>query len=154
MIETLKVLVNGSYYEVVVQERQRNSVKFQIGERNYQVEIPLESPTSANTSSPLKAQTKSSAQSSGAVSQRAVVSHGGAVIQNPNEVRAPMPGVIVDVCVNVGVEVAPGDLLLHIEAMKMHNAICAPYAGRISAVHVQPGSEVKDLDLLIELTTS
>lgn len=44
---------------------------------------------------------------------------------------APMPGVVLSVAVGVGDEVAEGDELLVLEAMKMMNGLKAPFAGRI-----------------------
>jgi acetyl/propionyl-CoA carboxylase alpha subunit len=50
---------------------------------------------------------------------------------------APMPGTVVSVEVDVGDEVAPGQLLAVIEAMKMEHQITAPVAGRVTAVLVE-----------------
>jgi len=60
----------------------------------------------------------------------------------PVAVRATLPGLIVTVAVSVGDEVAPGDSLLTIEAMKMQNEVRAPRAGRVMEVSVQPGQTV------------
>ncbi|MGB0844260.1 MAG: pyruvate carboxylase [Alphaproteobacteria bacterium] len=70
---------------------------------------------------------------------------------NDNHVAAPMPGVIAAVPVTVGQEVAEGDLLLTIEAMKMETGIHAEKAGTIKAIHAPAGSQVDAKDLLIEL---
>jgi acetyl-CoA carboxylase biotin carboxylase subunit len=50
---------------------------------------------------------------------------------------APMPGTVVSIEVGVGDEVAAGQLLAVIEAMKMEHQITAPVAGRVSAVLVE-----------------
>ena len=60
----------------------------------------------------------------------------------PIAVKATLPGLIVAVAVSVGDEVAEGDALLTIEAMKMQNEVRAPRAGRIIEVSVQPGQTV------------
>ena len=67
-----------------------------------------------------------------------------------NAVLAPLPGVIVAVSVQPGAEVAVGQELCVLEAMKMKNAIRAPRAGRVAAVHVAVGQTVKHRDVLIK----
>ena len=72
-----------------------------------------------------------------------------AELGNADHVAAPMPGVIASVAVTVGQEVAEGDMLLTIEAMKMETAIHADRAGTIAAIHAPAGSQVDAKDLLI-----
>jgi len=64
------------------------------------------------------------------------------------EVRAAMPGKVVAVRVNVGDEVARGQALLVLEAMKMENEVPAPRAGRVVSVGVAPGHTVETGALL------
>lgn len=67
-----------------------------------------------------------------------------------NAVKAPMPGLILDISVSVGQEVAENDNLLILEAMKMENNLSAPRAGIIKAIHVEKGATVDKGQLLIE----
>lgn len=60
-------------------------------------------------------------------------------------VRAPMPGLVVDVPVQTGQEVIEGQPLVILESMKMENELLAPRAGVVKAIHVTPGEAV-DLD--------
>ncbi len=60
----------------------------------------------------------------------------------PTEVRATLPGLVAAVAVQEGDEVAEGDGLLTIEAMKMQNEVRAPRAGRVAAVTVVAGQPV------------
>lgn len=57
-------------------------------------------------------------------------------------VRAPMPGVILQVLVAPGARVHRGQALAVLEAMKMENQIRAPADGRIDEVFVQPGAQL------------
>lgn len=64
--------------------------------------------------------------------------------------RAPMPGLVLRVDVEEGQEVAEGQGLLIVEAMKMENEVRARAGGRIRRVHVAPGESVRRGDVLIE----
>jgi pyruvate carboxylase len=66
-------------------------------------------------------------------------------------IAAPMPGKVVQVVVSVGQQVARGQKLLGIEAMKMETSVYSPFAARVKEVRVQPGSTVESKDLLIVL---
>ncbi len=54
----------------------------------------------------------------------------------------PLPGVVVAVNVAVGQAVCSGETLMVIEAMKMEHIIRAPFDGRVTAIHFQPGERV------------
>jgi 3-methylcrotonyl-CoA carboxylase alpha subunit len=63
-------------------------------------------------------------------------------LHGDGSVTAPMPGKIVSVAVRAGASVAPHDVLIVLEAMKMEHRIEAPVAGTVDAVHVAPGDVV------------
>lgn len=65
------------------------------------------------------------------------------------DVRAPMPGRIVRMAVNVGDEVNKGTPLLAIEAMKMENELFSPTSGTVSAAHVKAGDIVDTGQILV-----
>ena len=67
------------------------------------------------------------------------------------EIHAPMPGLVLKVAVEEGQEVAEGDGLLVLEAMKMENELRAPADGTVAAVHIAAGDAVGKNDLLIEI---
>ena len=60
----------------------------------------------------------------------------------PTDVRATLPGLIVGVAISVGDEVAMGDPLLTVEAMKMQNEVRAPRSGKVIEVSVRAGETV------------
>jgi pyruvate carboxylase len=68
---------------------------------------------------------------------------------NPLHVAAPMPGAVVGVAVAVGEQVAVGQKLLTLEAMKMETTLYAEKAGRIAEVLARAGTQVESGDLLI-----
>ncbi len=63
---------------------------------------------------------------------------------------APMPGLVVQVAVQEGDDVAAGDTVLIVEAMKMENELRAAAAARVTRVRVAPGEAVEKGQLLIE----
>ena len=69
----------------------------------------------------------------------------------PIDIRATLPGMIVAVAVAPGDDVAEGDALATIEAMKMQNEVRAPRAGRIASVGVSAGETVATGALLVRI---
>lgn len=67
-----------------------------------------------------------------------------------NNVKAPMPGLIVDLRVKEGDKVRPGDALLILEAMKMENMIKASAESIVKSVKVVKGDSVEKNQILIE----
>jgi biotin carboxyl carrier protein len=71
--------------------------------------------------------------------------------QMVNDIKAPMPGLILEVNVKEGDEVKEGDYLLVLEAMKMENALTAPRDAVIKSISVEKGQTVEKNQLLIEM---
>jgi len=67
----------------------------------------------------------------------------GRVKQGPDEVVTQMPGKVVRLLVAEGEEVAAGQGIIVVEAMKMENEIAAGKAGKVVAVRVEPGQTVE-----------
>jgi len=68
---------------------------------------------------------------------------------NPLHVAAPMPGLVASVLVSAGKEVAPGEKLCTLEAMKMETTVYAERAGTVAEVLVGPATQVEAGDLLL-----
>lgn len=66
-----------------------------------------------------------------------------------NDIKAPMPGLILDINVKVGQEVKENDALLILEAMKMENALTSPRDGIIKSISANKGDAVEKNQLLI-----
>ncbi len=66
-------------------------------------------------------------------------------------VKAPMPGLVTIVSVEVGQVVEQGQRLVVLEAMKMENELRAPRGGTVKALNVQPGQTVEQNRALIVL---
>ena len=64
------------------------------------------------------------------------------------QIKAPMPGTILDVRVQAGQAVKKGQVLVILEAMKMENEIQAPCDGTVSSVSVRKGDSVETQALI------
>ncbi|WP_416982821.1 acetyl/propionyl/methylcrotonyl-CoA carboxylase subunit alpha [Streptomyces sp. T028] len=69
-----------------------------------------------------------------------------------DSLTAPMPGTVTVVKAAVGDEVAAGQSLLVVEAMKMEHVICAPHAGTVAELDVTPGTTVA-MDQVLAVVT-
>jgi pyruvate carboxylase len=78
-----------------------------------------------------------------------VQAHPKAEAGNPLQVGAPMPGLVVRVLVVPGEEVAAGQKLCTLEAMKMETTLYAEKAGKVAEVLVKAGTQVEAGDLLL-----
>jgi biotin carboxyl carrier protein len=65
------------------------------------------------------------------------------------KIKAPMPGLVVAVSVEVGQEVEAGDNIVILESMKMENELKAPRAGQIGEIAVQAGDSVEKNQTLV-----
>ncbi|WP_406415963.1 acetyl-CoA carboxylase biotin carboxylase subunit [Streptomyces sp. NBC_01614] len=76
----------------------------------------------------------------------------GAAHSGADSLTAPMPGTVTVVKVAVGDEVAAGQSLLVVEAMKMEHVISAPHAGTVAELDVTPGTTVAMDQVLAVIT--
>ena len=72
-----------------------------------------------------------------------------AAVAGGNVIKAPLPGTITDVKVQVGQQVSVGDVVLVLEAMKMQNNIESEYAGQVQSIQVKQGDTVMEGSVLI-----
>ena len=74
--------------------------------------------------------------------------------QQANDIKAPMPGLVLEVSVEVGQSVEVGDALVILEAMKMENVIKSVGTGVIKSIQVEKGAAVEKGQLLIEMESA
>jgi biotin carboxyl carrier protein len=66
-----------------------------------------------------------------------------------NELKAPMPGLVLEIAVSAGDQVQKGDRVLVLEAMKMENVIKAPADATVAAVEVEQGKTVEKNQVMV-----
>lgn len=77
--------------------------------------------------------------------------YGSAVHKQVKEIKAPMPGLVLEIVVKDGDEVPEGAKLLILVAMKMENSITIAFPAKIKRVAVSVGQAVEKGQLLVEL---
>jgi biotin carboxyl carrier protein len=145
-----EVLIDGKTYEVeiLVDDGRRAVVKvdgqeYEVDARNVSAPaVPVATP--AQETPPATAPT--TAAPTAAPKPSAPAPAGGGL-----QLRAPMPGLVLEITTSVGQRVKPGDVLLRIEAMKMENDIKSDAEGTVKEILVAKGDEVLEGDVLIVL---
>jgi len=124
-VASLRFVEDGRSFQVAYQHGGNRQWRVGVGEREFDLSVltPVEAIDTA-------------AETAGSGSSR---------------IEAPIPGKVVAVAVASGDEVASGQPLVVLEAMKMENELTADRQGRVVAVHVAPGDTVEAGTLLVEL---
>ena len=141
MKKEYKYIINGNQYEVIIGDIAENTATVTVNGEEYKVEMepePVEE-KKVVVRKPVAAESSDNSENSEATAN----------INTNNAIKAPLPGVITEICVNVGDEVNAGDTVLVLEAMKMANNIEAEKAGKITAICVKPGQTVMEDDALV-----
>jgi biotin carboxyl carrier protein len=73
------------------------------------------------------------------------------IVHKISAIKAPMPGLVLSILVEPGQEVAHGDPMLILEAMKMENVIKSPGEGTVKRIVVEKGKPVDKGETLIEM---
>ncbi len=123
-MKNYRVTVNGTAYDVVVEELASGSVS-----------APAPAPTPVKAAQPAAAPAPAPAPA--------------AAPADGFKLLSPMPGVIVGINVNVGDTVTKNQGVMVLEAMKMENEISIPVAGKVLAINVTKGASVNTGDLLL-----
>jgi len=76
------------------------------------------------------------------------------VVSGEISIKSPMPGIIIDVPVSLGMPVTKGDKVVILESMKMENELRAPRDGVITRVSVESGASVEKNQVLIVIGDS
>jgi biotin carboxyl carrier protein len=138
-LRKFRVTVDGKPYEVVVEEL--------AGERR-EVRAPAPIPPPSPVSRPsVPARPAPATPAAAAVAEQAIPT-------GFEPVRAPLPGLVVDVRVHPGDQIAVGQVVVVLEAMKMENEIASPVAGSVGEVRATKGAtvDVGDVLVLVKLT--
>ncbi len=149
------VLIDGKPYDVDAQTMQSEVVAALIGHKSYDIDIdrfdlsqdPLDGRLSARVRGRVvRLDMLDERRQKMKESQSSSFAESGAT-----KITSPMPGKILRVLVEEGADVAAGDGLIVVEAMKMENELVAPRAGRVNALNAKAGDAVDSGALLLTL---
>ena len=139
----LLLTVDGKNYDVLVEDDGTSSVTVVVNGKKIAVNVNEQAATEQPNAAPVVSETPQLVQ---AEEPQKKVQASGSVIR---QVYAPMPGTISSIEVRPNQQIAKGDSLCHLEAMKMNNAIHAPEAGIIVEVLVVINQTVKNGEVLV-----
>ena len=150
--------VKGVDYEVEIAEVEGNIAKVNVNGIPFEVE--LQKPINAAKHPTMTAPKVQAPQPAAAQPASAAPAAPAAQAETPaaapaagagQAVKAPLPGTITDIRVQVGQQVSAGDIVLVLEAMKMQNNIEAEASGKISAIMVKQGDSVMEGTVLLTI---
>ena len=132
-----KYKINGNLYNVVIGDIEENIAHVEVNGTHYTVEMEKK-PKAAPAPKPVVRPAAKPAAAPAAAAPVTKPAAGGA----KSGVKSPLPGVILDIKVNVGDEVKKGQTLIILEDMKMENSINSDKDGKIAAINVSKGESV------------
>jgi len=140
-MKKFKFTIQGNEYDVEVLKFEDNIAKVEVNGTHYSVEVHKEI---KQTKTPVLVRQEVPSPKRSEIKIKKSI--------GATQIKAPLPGNIMQVFVKTGDEVKKGDKLLMYEAMKMENTILAEKEGQIAAVKVQQGDSMLEGDVLIEIS--
>ena len=138
-----KYKINGNLYNVAIGDIEDNIAHVEVNGTHYTVEMEKK-PKAAPAPKPVVRPVAKPAAAPAATPVAKPAASG------KSGVKSPLPGVILDIKVNVGDEVKKGQTVIILEAMKMENSINADKDGKVTAINVSKGESVLEgTDLVI-----
>ena len=128
-----KYTIDGKEYKVEIGDINENVADVTVNGESFKVEMEPEPEPE-----------KKKVVVAAAAAQAESADAGTAYVNTANAVKAPLPGVITEIKVNVGDTVSAGDTVVVLEAMKMANNIEAEKGGKVTAICVKQGESVME----------
>ena len=142
-----KYIINGNPYKVSIGDINENIAHVEVNGTSYKVE--LEKAPVIAPAKPVVVRQQAVAPTKPAT-QTTVVNKPAAPA-GKSGVKSPLPGVILDIKVNVGDSVKKGQTIIILEAMKMENNINADKDGTVTAISVNKGDSVLEGSVLVTI---
>ncbi len=140
--------INGQEYVVAVNKMDESLAEVAVNGANYKVELVNNEEVTLVSRPTVKSPAAATPASAPRATAPATKPAGGG---GAGSVKSPLPGIVIDVLVNVGDEVKKGQTVVMLEAMKMENAIQAPQDGKITEVCVNKGDSVLEGVILVSI---
>ena len=143
-MKKFKFTIAGQPYDTTVNEIEPNVCEVTVNGTVFQVEI--EKQETVKKKPVVASRPAATGAATPAAKPAAAPASAGTTV-----VKSPLPGSIVKVMVQAGLEIKKGDTLLTMESMKMENVIASEVTGKVKSVLVQPGQNVMQDDKLVEI---
>lgn len=142
-----KYSINGNEYTVAIIDLDDNTAAVEVNGTSYKVEIQGEAgvtprPKAAPAPAPKAAEPVATPAPAPAPTAAPTPTPAPASSGSSKAVLSPLPGVIIDIKVNVGDQVKAGQTVAILEAMKMENNINAECDGVVTAIKVAKGDSI------------
>ena len=143
--------VQGVDYEVEIEEVEGNIAKVNVNGIPFEVELqkPINAAKHPTMTRPKVEAPKPAAPTPAPAA--AAPAQPAAPVGVGSPVKAPLPGTVTEIKVQVGQQVNVGDVVLVLEAMKMQNNIEAEYAGTVTSITVKQGETVMEGSVLLTI---
>mgnify|MGYP003509910511 CR=1 FL=1 len=132
-----KYKINGNEYNVAVEELEGNKASVTVNGKTYQVE--LDRPAKPAVTKPV-----ARPEAAPAVAPAPAAAPAPRPLAGGAGIKAPLPGVVLDIKVKVGDTVTKGQTVAILEAMKMENNINADREGQVVAINVEKGQSIAE----------
>ena len=147
--------VQGVDYDVEIEEVEGNVAKVVVNGIRFDVELkqPI-NPTSTLKKVRVEAPkpvARPSVAPAAAAAPAPAPAAAAAAAGAGSPIKAPLPGTIIELKVNVGDTVKQGDVVLVLEAMKMQNNIESEYNGTVTSITVKQGETVMEGAVLLTI---
>ena len=140
-----KYKINGNIYKVGIGDIENGIAEVEVNGTPYKVELEHKAAPAIKVATPRPAAAPRTATGEKVIAKPAVAAAGGTAV------KAPLPGVVLDINVTVGQQVSAADTVLTLEAMKMENSIKAGVDGKIASINVAKGDSVLEGAVLITI---
>ena len=141
-----KYKINGNVYKVGIGDIDHGIAEVEVNGTPYKVEIEQKTASTIKVAAPRPAAAPRTASGEKVIAKPAAKAAAGGT-----PVKAPLPGVVLDINVSVGQEVKAADTVVTLEAMKMENAIKAGVDGKVAAISVGKGDSVLEGAVLLTI---
>jgi len=143
-MKKFKFTINGNQYDAEIANIEDNNAEIIVNGVKYNVEVQINM-QAAKTPKLVRSVSVPSTDVHPSVAK----TRSPSAPKGGGNIQSPLPGVILDILVNVGDTVKIGQRLLVLEAMKMENNIESDKAGKILSISKQKGDSVMEGDILI-----
>ena len=140
-----KITINGAEYEVHIRKVEDTKAFLTVNNEDFEVEVEglIVNPTRMSIHTAPKPVPKPITVNTSVVKPKPTKSN--------HEVKPPLPGVILDICVKEGDKIKKGQVLYVLEAMKMENHIESDLDGIVEKIHRTVGESLLESDVIFTI---